>query len=187
MPKCALPEHLKERKHEDWIWPLSKINRGANAYGPRCEPGSKGYKPWPPKLIEGYGVSRWENNGAQSIIEIPSFKHENITSACYGSIVQAYERNSGNPMFGKLMMVKLEWVEVKHTQGVFTPQQYSPSAIQSFSPKGFLKMDPSYYSYWKQLDKKDHWERAIFYRFGNRPDHYDVYYNYGPFFGLKGE
>jgi len=65
VPKCDLPEHLRERLHDDWIWPLSLIPRGFNAFGHRCS----GWR-LAPKLLIGYNVTRWMNPGDKDIIDV---------------------------------------------------------------------------------------------------------------------
>jgi hypothetical protein len=32
MPKECLPDHLKDAKHTDWLWPLSLLPRSINAF-----------------------------------------------------------------------------------------------------------------------------------------------------------
>ena len=63
MPDSALPENLRGRKHEDWIWPLNKISRGLTAFKWRM----------PPKLIIGYNVKTWETAAAKdtNTVEYP--------------------------------------------------------------------------------------------------------------------
>lgn len=193
MSKCALPKHLQDKIHNDWPWPLSHVSRGFNAAGPRCGAGRDGYKSWPPKLIKGRGVCRWESSGAQSIIYIPEFDGVDIDgSIVYGSRVKALEVNPGHANYGTYKMVELNWVESIHSDGSFFPQQYSPSAIQYFSKSGHMQLSPNYYSTWRAFDFKDvdgvgRWSKGFFYRWGWRPDHLDVYYNWGPFVGLRGE
>ena len=46
----CLPEHLRERRHEDWLWPFSYIFRGWNAFcgeGPAFEDLRSEWKPIP--------------------------------------------------------------------------------------------------------------------------------------------
>lgn len=179
MPKCALPDHLKEKLHSDWIWPLSKIPRAANAKGPRCGIGNNGYLPWPPKLIEGLGVTRWESNESTSIIQIPDFLGYIKSDDIYGKTFDVIERKEGHADYGKVFKVTLKWTEVTYNGSTFSPQQYHPSAIQSFSNKGFMKCDPYYYSSWRN--------KVYFFRYGWRPDSLDVYYNWGPYLGINYE
>ena len=63
MPDSALPENLRGRKHEDWIYPLNKISRGLTAFKWRM----------PPKLLVGYNVRRWDTGerGDDSSLEYP--------------------------------------------------------------------------------------------------------------------
>jgi len=63
MPKCDLPKHLRERKHNDWIWPLNKIYRGFNAFGHRCS----GWRRVPILLV-GYNCTRWMTPGDRDVI-----------------------------------------------------------------------------------------------------------------------
>lgn len=186
MPLCALPDHLKEKKHNDWIWPLSYIPRGANAFGPRCGKGNKGYLPWPPKLVEGKGVARWESDGATSIIEIPSLANIEIKAKdVYGREFTYIERNVGRPDCGKIGLVTLSWTEGMNIEG-----QYHPSALQKFSNEGWMRLDPDYYAWWKVLErrepKKD--DIVMFHRRGFRVDSLDQFYNFSlGFFGLRWE
>jgi len=53
MPRQALPKHLQNRNHEDWLWPFSYIPRGWSAF--------KFFQP--PKLLIGYNVRRWDMPG----------------------------------------------------------------------------------------------------------------------------
>ena len=32
MPRSCLPEHLRNRRHDDWLWPFSYIPRAWNAF-----------------------------------------------------------------------------------------------------------------------------------------------------------
>jgi hypothetical protein len=180
--KCALPDHLKEKKHDDWPFFLRWIPRSANVKGPRCGKGSPGYLPWPPLLIEGKGVSRWETDGATSIIEIPDLANRTVKgSDVYGQTFSVIERKGGHPQYGQVRDITLSWVEGMEIEG-----QYSPSAVQKFSREGWMKLDPGYSCGWRQL-KKGKEEPVLFWRYGWRPDHLDIYYNFGPFAGLKYE
>jgi len=172
----ALPDHLKKKKHNDWPWPMSYLPRSVNAYGPRAPKDSPRYKPWPPRLVEGKSVTRWESSGADSIIIIPDLINKKITDKIYGKTYEAIEENGPTP--GRKINVLLEWRELEWP---FTPKDramYSPSTIQ-ISPKGWLKMNPSFFVQW---DNKDY-----FWRWGYRPDHLDIYYNYGPYAGRETE
>lgn len=183
---CALPENLKERKHNDWPWPASKIARSWNAYGPRCPNDSEKYRPWPPRLVEGHGVARWESNLAQSIIEIPALANRTVLGGqVYGREWQAIERNPGRPDFGQQKTVVLGWREMKWAEIVdpASPLVYSPSALQKFSPAGWMKLTPDYSTRWKIITRREQPDNVtgddtvLFYRRGYRPDHFDVYYN----------
>lgn len=172
MPKCALPDHLKNLRHTDWPWPLSYLPRSINAFGPRCGRGSDGYKPWPPRLIKGKGVSRWETSGAKSIIHIPMLDNATIGPEIYGRTFRVFEN-------GKEKIVRLEWRELTWP---FTEEEaniYFPSTIQSYSPQGYMTMEPWYKSSWNQ--------GMYFVRMGYRNDALDIYYNYGPYAGVNFE
>lgn len=179
MPKCALPDHLKEKSHNDWPWPFSKIDRAFSAYGPRCPIGSSGYKSWPPKLIKGKGIVRWENNFANSIIYIPALEGKEITGDdVYGKEFEAFETKELKPIKVKLDWRELTWDEIQ--SGV---QLYFPSALQKYSMEGYLKMSPWYYSQWKILKQREFTEKSdgedtvLFLRMGYRNDALDLYYN----------
>lgn len=195
---CALPEHLREKKHNDWF--IGKwIPRSWNARGPRCMRNSPGYLPWPPRLVEGVGVARWESIGADSIIEIPELADRHVLAAdVYGHSFVAFERQKNRPNFNESFRLKINWDEVVTYDGVtFGPQQYSPSALQKFSTKGWMKLSPDYYSSWNILHRREipgketGEDTVIFYRKGARPDHLDTYYNLDKFVpgmaGLKWE
>lgn len=191
----ALPPHLRLKKHNDWIWPFNKLSRGWNAKGPREKVDSKDYLPWPPKLVEGKGVARWEESGeGGSIIMIPDFIKATIKgSDVYNRRWDAIEMNPGMPDFQQRKKVFLAWRSAAVTDitspagGNITriiPQQYSPSALQKFSPSGWMKLSPNYHSKWKVIKKRELpvWpetgdDTVLFTRAGNRPDHLDVYYN----------
>jgi hypothetical protein len=174
MPKEALPEKLREKRHNDWIFPLSLIPRGWNAFGPRCGKGNPGYLPWPPRIIQGKSVTRWESTGAKSIILIPELEGVRIDSSIYGRTVEAIETNGPERKF----KVKLEWRELIWPFSEEDEAMYSPSTIQ-ISPKGWLKMEPSFFVQWDAGD--------YFCRWGDRPDHLDKYYNRGPYLGRNTE
>jgi len=167
---CALPDNLKGRRHEDWPWPASRIKRGWNAYGPRCIGDQcpichgKSRISWPPTFIVGKGVSRWEETGpGHSVLHIK--KLDGITVVAeevYGHIWDGIEMNPGLPNFGKVVRVKL-----------YSTTGYSPSAIQEFSPRGWMKLDPKFYAEWYRLGKN----HTYYHRTGFRPDHEDTYYN----------
>lgn len=195
--RCALPDkivtdpkgrkvNLKDAKHWDWPFFLRWIPRSWNATGPRCaggscECGGKGYKAWPPKLVEGFGVSRWESTEAKSIIEIPDFRNVKIGPDIYGMTFDAVERLKGHPEEGQTHKVTLRWEETRFTVGqLFLPQGlYSPSAIQSFSQRGYMVLDPKYKCWWQEspFQYGDEEKEALVLASGERPDHLDVYYN----------
>lgn len=192
MPKCALPYHMKDKKHKDWPWPFSKIDRSWNAYGPRCARGSEGHLPWPPRLVKGKGVARWESAAAYSIIEIPELADKTISGKdFYGRDWWVIERRNGHPDFGLGKRVYFpRWsesvvtVEIDYDREIISvePDAYSPSALQKFSPCGYMKLDPSYYAVWKILKKKETHDgqgedTVLFARSRYRPDHLDLYYN----------
>jgi hypothetical protein len=201
MGKCALPPHLREKLHNDWPWPFKKVSRGWNAYGPRCPEGSKGYLPWPPRLVEGKGIARWEMCKG-SIIDIPDLANITVKGDdIYGNEFMAWERNPGMPNFNKPLKVKLidpNSVKVTITDSinpdgtytqVVSPNIYCPSALQMFSKKGWIKLNPEYHSTWNILKWRElPWLKAgaigeapedmvLFKRSKNRPDSEDGYYN----------
>jgi hypothetical protein len=201
MPKCALPSHLREKLHNDWPWPLSKLPRSINAFGPRCagaacECGGKGYRPWPPRLVRGRGVARWENTGASSILEIPDLVSREVKAAdVYGSTFTAIERNPGHPNFNQAGSVVLSWREAAVIRVTSAPagawnfpgliieeNLYSPSTIQEFSPAGWMELEPIFKTW-----HRDAFGKTPNYRIGYRPDHLDGYYNNGPYAGLNFE
>ena len=171
MGKCALPEHIKNRKHDDWIFPLSLINRGFNARGPRCPIGSKSHEMWPPKLIEGFDVNRWEwsdltgKNHTHGIIE--PFKDKLITSSIYQVNWNIQDLNTGET-HKDVDLIKAGWI---------------PSVIQLYSRKGYLKCDPSFSCKWDMRHKLFRY----YWRCGWRADALDMYYNWGPFLGRNFE
>lgn len=184
MAKCALPPHLAEKRHSDWIWPMSLIPRAWNAFGPRCGEGNEGYKPWPPLFVKGHGVSRWENDGASSIVYIPMFDHLTISGAdIYGRKFRAIEMAKGNKFYDTEIEVYLRYEEGMNT-GL-----YSPSALQKFSDSGWMVLEPHYYACWKVLKRIPDGEDIVaFHRRGFRPDHCDIYYNRSvAYFGLHWE
>jgi len=134
--------------------------------------------------------------GSQSIIEIPALARVEVRGEdIYGVEFEAIERNMG-PNFGKVFKVRLQdprevWGKVQvidtpvaggHIQTI-TPNIYSPSALQKFSRTGYIKMEPSYSSWWKVLKRREEpgnvtgEDTVLFYRSGYRPDHLDGYYN----------
>jgi len=52
VPNSALPENLKDSKHDDWIWPFCYIPRGLTAFKWKM----------PPKLLLGYNVMIWDTS-----------------------------------------------------------------------------------------------------------------------------
>lgn len=203
MADCALPPKLRGVKHNDWPFPFNRISRGWNAYGSRCPVGSKGFRPWPPRLEEGRGVARWELAGAGSIVDIPGLAKVKIKGGdIYGHEFEAYERNPGSPLFNQKITVRLIdprtiWnltviTDTETPEGwkmTVEPNIYSPSALQKFSESGWMKLEPEYYSYWNVLKQRElPWlkngavgespeDTVMFYRSGMRPDHADAYFN----------
>jgi hypothetical protein len=183
MPKCALPPHLQSKLHNDWPFPLNRLPRAINAKGPRClgsacECGGEGYLPWPPKLVKGYGVARWETTGATSIVYVPEFRDRLIGPADLKGKRVAIERNDG-PQLGQRFEVDL--IEAG----------YSPSSLQLYSDKGWMELDP-FYKTWHRVLKRDAEGNPVEgrcpnWRVGWRVDHLDMYYNFGPFAGLNFE
>lgn len=58
----ALPENLRNRLHEDWVYPMNKIPRALTAFD------------WGlPKILIGYNVRRWDTaeNGDEHTMEYP--------------------------------------------------------------------------------------------------------------------
>jgi len=197
---CALPVHLrnwngtgKPKPHTDWPPLLNRIPRSFNAYGPRCPKSSKGYRAWPPKLVEGFGVARWELAQASSIIMIPALVNVHVkANQVYGKTWRAIEMAPYNKMFLKEFDVFLTHWQESHVYEMETnpgeifvsPDQYSPSALQKFSPNGFMRLDPDYHHSWRVLKKRelplwpeDGEDTVLMIRKGYRPDHLDVYYN----------
>lgn len=183
----ALPEHLRARLHNDWI--IGKfIPRSWNAMGPRCGKGNPGYLPWPPRLIAGRGVARWESTFSKSILEIPELNKCTVRADdVYGKKWTCIEWNHGHPNYAQSGTVELDWSETFITpQGMIQGANiYSPSALQKFSMSGWLRLSPDYYSWWKILKRRETIEdvkeegddTVLFMRKGARPDHLDAYYN----------
>lgn len=168
----------KPKNHDDWFIPIGKlIPRSWNATGPRCGKGNPGYEAWPPRLIEGYDVTRWENAGATSILFFPGLMKEHVNaSSLYGKSYGCIETNSSNPNFRQAGIIKIDWSEAAVEdvpvfddqknpvldpwgqmtyRTVVTPNIYSPSALQKFSGgNGFLKMEPGYTCHWKMITKR---------------------------------
>lgn len=67
MPKCDLPEHLRERKHNDWPIGLKWVPRGWNAFSHRCSGWRK-----VPILLVGYNCTRWMTPGDRDVIHVLS-------------------------------------------------------------------------------------------------------------------
>jgi hypothetical protein len=209
---CALPPHMRDYKgtgkvqpHQDWIGPLSWIPRSWNAAGPRCGQGRPGYECWPPILLEGVGVARWEGPRAESVVFIPELEKAHVRMGdVYGKAWLAQEMQPGRPDYLQWKTVTLQMEEVKVKDALlggggyittFEPAGvYSPSALQKFSREGWMRLSPRYYSRWGMCDMKERrwlqanrpggWEAkpedfVLFFRKGHRPDHVDTYYNMG--------
>ena len=161
MPRCALPNHLKDRLHSDWPPGLKWIPRSFNAFGPRCGEGNPGYLLWPPRLVEGYDCTRWEwadLTGNNQQIYIPEFSGKVIGPEVY-KVPWAYAGG----------MVNLN-------------EGWWPSIIQYESEYGYLKLTPSFQCKWRT---RPEW-RKFYWRTGFRPD-FDFFYNWGPFLGRNFE
>ena len=182
---CALPEHLRDRLHNDWFWILKKIPRSFNAKGPRCGAGRPGYAPWPPRLVEGHGVARWESDFGNSILEVPDLAKRAVKAAdVYGKSWTVIERNAGHPDCGQTGTITLTWRELDWSEIEAGHGLHSPSALQKFSMRGWLRLAPDYFSCWKIITRRelpgapDNADDTVaFLRRGSRPDHVDVYYN----------
>lgn len=198
---CAMPPHLRGRVHNDWPWPANKILRSANVRGPRCGPGAEGYEAWPPRLVEGHGVARWESDGGDSIIYIPALVGRTVSAGdVYDRVWEAVEMNPGREDFLLRKSVRLYWRpatvwDEPNGDGTFgqrtTGGMYSPSALQKFSRSGWMRAHPKYYTSWHVLRWREfpaliegrvaEYEAAadtvLFFRTGWRPDHVDCYYN----------
>lgn len=195
MSDRALPPHLRGRLHGDWIWPLNKISRGWNAYGPRVSRSAPDFLPWPPRLVAGKSVCRWETAGGNSIILIAGLDNVEVTyDDVYGRRWLATEMNPGHPNFMKSEDIFLpHWEEslVWDEEPINGPAKqmikgdfYSPSALQKFSKRGWMSLYPFYHTEWNVLKKRELpvWpetgeDTVIFWRRGYRPDHVDLYYN----------
>ena len=210
---CALPPHLKNRLHNDWPPIVNHIPRSWNARGARCPRDSGGFLSWPPRLLRGKGIARWETTGANSIIYIKSLENVEVTGdMIYGMSFDAVELNRGNPNYKKIIKVKFPqwrpakvWDELVNDRYVqrIDFNDYHPSALQKYSRKGYMVLDPYYKAIWKWNNMKElDWElndgtgegpedRVFFTRSGNRPDSLDGYYNADMipigFFGLHWE
>lgn len=188
--QCALPDHLKDKKHDDWLPGLRWIPRAWNVKGPRCWVESSGYKAWPPKLIEGKGVVRWETEFAESRVYIPILSHAYVNRDIYGTRFRAYEEDTGEEKWVTIEDKTLTWREIEEGK-----RTYSPSAVQKYSLEGWMKLDCGYKARWNMLVQKefvgkrhpDNEDFVFFYRRGWRPDHLDVYYNKGFYVGLHWE
>lgn len=159
MPKCALPPHLKNKTHSDWPWPMSYFKRSINAFGPRCGEGNKGYKPWPPRLVRGFNVTRWEWSdleGNSNEIYIPAFQDKFITDEVYNEKQEAIFPNG----IKKFLSLRNGWF---------------PSIIPTRPEKGWLLTDPWHYAKW---DQRPGWKK-FYYRVGFRSD-FECYYNFTP-------
>ncbi len=172
MPKCALPTHLQDKKHSDWTWPLSLIDRGWNAKGPRCKDHNDGgYLPWPPKLVEGHNVPRWEwanLAGHHREIFVPAFAGKTIGPEVYRmGRIQALERTGD--------IVQAVSIDLQ-------AENWWPSIIQYDMVRGWLRLDPKFYCSWDM----GAWWKKYYFRTGWRPDA-ELYYNNGPFLGRKFE
>lgn len=162
--RCALPAHLKDRLHNDWVWPFSRIPRAYSAYGPRCPGSSPRHLPWPPRLIQGFDATRWEWCDEQSAVTgfrrevtIPDFEKRLIGPEVYREKWGAYE---GDEL--KLIDLKDGWW---------------PSIIPTTSEYGWLRLNPEFECRWRTTPslKKFYW------RSGFRPD-FDYYYNKSRFY-----
>jgi hypothetical protein len=102
-----------------------------------------------------------------------------VNESVYGGIFDAIEMNPGLKNYGKNFRVKI------------TKEQdsYHPSAIQTFSKKGYLKTDPEFYVSWNYFFRFGGGKtpKGYFHRKGMRPDSLDMYYNSGPYLGLQPE
>lgn len=189
--------------HTDWPPLLNMVPRSFNVKGPRVGKGNTGYAPWPPRLVEGENVAKWEttetNLAPQSVIFISELVGRKVRGEdVYDRDWMAKEMNPAHPQFNQWRSVRLQWSEAIVTDGKhpdhglpitrISPNHHSPSAIQAYSRQGSMILAPRYSSRWKwgvSFNLRD--PRGFFWRFGWRPDHVDAYYNNGPFVGLKGE
>lgn len=170
MPICALPDHLKNKKHNDWPIGLRWIPRGISAKGPRCGVGNPGYLPWPPRLIGGFDVTRWEwcnEKGDRREIYIQDFLGITIEQGIYNKTWECLELTY--PVFAKRLTVDLK-------------DGWWPSVIPTTSEYGWLKLEPSFECRWRT---RPSW-RKFYWRWGARPD-FDMYYNLTPYFGRNPE
>lgn len=193
----VLPPHLRGRLHNDWTGPFKRVPRSWNARGPRVGPDDPGYAPWPPRFVEGFGVAKWETANDKvehhSVLFIPDLAKRYVKAdEVYGREWMAIERNPGHPEFGKTRDVLLVWREAvvndsphpweegNYRQNI-VPNDHSPSALQEFSDRGWMRLDPKYYSRWwvlkRDADGSPKDGRSPNMRHGFRPDHEDEYYN----------
>lgn len=171
---CALPDHLKNRLHNDWPPLLNKIPRSWNARGPRCkgascECGGAGFMSWPPKLVKGHDIVRWEwsdLSGKHRSILIEAFIGKTIDANVYDREWKAVDVANGQIF--SVDLLKGEWW---------------PSIIPTGSLKGWIELSPWFKASW---DFRSRMFRRYF-RIGNRPD-FEQYYNiYAPYAGRNPE
>lgn len=77
MPKECLPEHLKNKRHDDWLWPFKYIPRAWNAHcgeGPLWDIGG-GYQPKPVPEPGYRSRHTWDRNGASRPYSARTFKN----------------------------------------------------------------------------------------------------------------
>ena len=171
----ALPHKLWNMRHDDHLWPRNYQWRGNDAYGYRAGEGHPKYMPKLPKLVEGRGIARWMADGDSSVAEVPELSdyRKVWTPDNLPQIIEFYERNPGNPNFGKGLL--------KYSQKTFL-KTYAPSALQKFSNRSYLLRDPKHVSLHKMIQKnevvgdpnsKADW--VLFKRKGCRWDSYDGY------------
>lgn len=177
----ALPPHLWGKTHNDW--PIFKNTpRGKTASGPRAARTEAGtshpqYLETPPKLVKGYGIGRWMAVGNQSVLYIPLFDNDDMmTEADIPEIVQAKELKPSTPLFEKDIKIR------KKTLLTF----YGPSSLQKFTNKSYLLTAPFHVSGHRMIRQREHYAKTKavtgadlvwFWRYGNRWDSLDDYYN----------